>query len=84
MWPTFLNLRSSSSPELYLPGITCFKTLPGSGVLKSYLAGTEGLKSYLVVEFEKVVVDVHVVPLEPSYHLRFVGLEQTIEPSQSL
>ena len=26
---------------------------------------------YLIVEFEKVVVDVHVVPFEPSYHLKF-------------
>ena len=26
--------------------------------------------SHLIVEFEKVVVDVHVVPFEPSYHLK--------------
>ena len=29
-----------------------------------------------------MVVDVHVVPLEPSYHLSFKFLDQTIEPSQ--
>ena len=45
------------------------------------------MDSHLIVEFEKVVVDVHVVSLEPSYHLGVEVLEENpdilTEPSES-